>query len=103
VSLYLYLVPFFSSPTPSPSPGSLTTVAGNGGDVINGTGQPGSINAYFASGVSASGNSHINIQGAVTVNGGRGGNVNTGTALSAALRSMSGSLLTNKRPLFVGR
>jgi hypothetical protein len=57
-------------------------LTGNGGDVTNSTGQPGSINSGFGNGVLAVGNSHVNVQGAVTVNGGRGGNVNTGTALS---------------------
>jgi hypothetical protein len=57
-------------------------VTGNGGDVTNSSGQPGSINSDSGNGLLVFGNSRVNVQGAVTVNGGRGGNVNTGTALS---------------------
>jgi hypothetical protein len=78
-------------------------VAGNGGDVINGTGQPGEIPSNFANGVSAEGDSHINVEGAVTVNGGRGGNVNTGTALSLLCSWIDVRNLADRLAPFVGR
>jgi hypothetical protein len=61
--------------------GSLTITRGNGGDVVNGTGQVQSGMASPLSGLLMLGSSHLVVgggKGAITLTGGRGGNVDAG-------------------------